>query len=262
MPKKQLSVGLPALLNLRAELERATKESRSSDAAPKRKQRLDDDVGVSNRGILARIQQDALAVKEDKLAHKHANARARQALEAKAKIYDALSGSGSASAAQLDESQLAKILEETSVDFVRRRQQLREQVQAEDAIDDPASDDSMVEIIDEFGRSRAVPRRQAKDFDHCSSSYSDSESYSSSASTGRHSAADTARRNHGASYFHLSSNYAQREEQLSMLRVLHSKTNEHRQAAAISIAELQTEQREHRQRFIKTSLETTQAKAL
>ncbi|KAJ2316488.1 hypothetical protein IWW51_005612 [Coemansia sp. RSA 2702] len=144
MPKKRLSVGLPALLNLRAELERATKESRSSDAAPKRKQRLDDD--------------DALAVKEDKLAHKHANARARQALEAKAKIYDALSGSGSASAAQLDESQLAKILEETSVDFVRRRQQLREQVQVEDAIDDPASDDSMVEIIDEFGRGYRSPK--------------------------------------------------------------------------------------------------------
>ncbi|KAJ2498772.1 hypothetical protein GGH96_004056 [Coemansia sp. RSA 1972] len=251
MPKKELTVGLPALLNLKAELERAQSESRQGgSSAKKRKAVPSDDVGSTNRGVLARAQKDALALKDANPSRKQASALAKQALEEKAHIYDMLNGSGSAPAVQLGESRLAKILEESSVDFVRRRQQLQAASKAfnHDTTEEGAvSDGSMVEIIDEFGRSRTVPRNKVRDYCQYSTSSSSSDSDSSVDSRSE----TAARQNRSAGYYRLSSNYAEREEQLSKLRLLHSETIETRQTAAVSIAEMQTQQYEQRRTEIR-----------
>ncbi|KAJ2778414.1 hypothetical protein H4R18_004606 [Coemansia javaensis] len=255
MPPKPLAVGVPAALNLRAELERAQDESRRGDARERRRPAQQPALGAANRGVDARAQRDALALEAERAARRPGSAHARQALEEKARIYDMLSGLGSALGAQLDEARLARILEESPIDFARKRQ---ERAAAAAAADSSDSEGSMVEIVDEFGRSRVVPRSRAAEYRRGSGSESDSDSGMSTGGSesdgGARPAAGPARRNHGAGYYQLSSNYAEREEQLSMLRRLHAETEQHRQAAAASVAEMQRQQLEQRRDQIRAAL--------
>ncbi|KAJ2344398.1 hypothetical protein GGF43_005463 [Coemansia sp. RSA 2618] len=261
MPKKTLTVGLPALLNLKAELERAQSESRQDtggggSSAKKRKALSGRDTESSNKGVLVRAKKDMLALKSEEPSHKQTSALAKQALEEKSQIYDMLSGSASTLGVELDGSQLEKILNESSVDFVRRRQLLQAASKPPNGgtIDDGSgSDGSIVEIIDEFGRSRVVPRSKAREYCGYSTGGTDSDSESGSSADSR-TKADSACRNRSAGYYHLSANYAEREEQLSKLHSLHSETSELRQAAATSMAEMQAQQREQRRTQLRSSI--------
>ncbi|KAJ2686991.1 hypothetical protein IWW39_003261 [Coemansia spiralis] len=174
MSKKQLSVGVPATLNLKAELERARQECKEDSSAAKRRKASSLALGIGgrNRGVSDRAQRDKRALDDERLSHSFANARARQILEEKAKLYDLLSTAGdsasSLSASQLDDPRIAQILEEGSVDFVtkqlaflRRRNAPQE---GSSATGSAANSPGLIEVVDEFGRSRMVPQSEAHEY--------------------------------------------------------------------------------------------------
>ncbi|KAJ2710266.1 hypothetical protein H4R19_003833 [Coemansia spiralis] len=256
MPKKLLAVGVPAALNLRAELARAQDESRSSTRRHAAAQ--PGVLGAPNHGVEARARGDALALGQERASRKQAGARARQALEEKARIYDMLSGldrdsADTAPRIQLDEARLAKILDESAVDFARKRREhaAASAATASDGECSTASDGSMVEIVDEFGRSRLVPRSKAREYRR-----SDSDS-DSNASDDAHTGRPPPRRNHGAGFYHLSADFAEREEQLAALHRLHKETEEERLAASASTAGMQAQQLARRRDQLLASLRQT-----
>ncbi|KAJ2758506.1 hypothetical protein IWQ56_005983, partial [Coemansia nantahalensis] len=183
----------------------------------------------------------------ERASRRQAGAHARQALEEKARIYDMLSGldqdgPGAPPRVRLDEAQLAKILDESTVDFARMRRERAAAAARADSESGSASDGSMVEIVDEFGRSRVVPRSKARAYRGSDSDSDSSSASDSSDSDGVRGGQPPARRNHGAGFYHLSSDYAEREEQLAALRRLHTATEEERLAASATTAELQAQQ--------------------
>ncbi|KAJ2076971.1 hypothetical protein H4R24_005398 [Coemansia sp. RSA 988] len=270
MPKKRLAVGVPASLNLKAELERAQSESRlGGSRAAKSKSQQPGELGVANSGVDVRARQDKLALDREKgLGTRHSGS-SRKRLEEKARIYDMLSGlgnsvDGASSVPNIDAMQLERILEEGSVDFVRKQQEQRAKSVSKDTSsaarsNSPDSDGSTVEIVDEFGRSRMVPRRRAREYIHSQSSgdSDDDSSSACSADEGR-AATDAVRRNDSAGYYQLSADYVEREDQLAMLRGLHSETTKIRQEGTMSVAEMQMLQRRRRRDLIRNSLRRTE----
>ncbi|KAJ2613925.1 hypothetical protein H4S08_001969 [Coemansia sp. RSA 1365] len=269
MPKKQLGVGVPASLNLKAELERAQNESRlSGNRAPKGKSRQLGELGAANSGVNDRARQDKLALDDEKPSGAHSSFTIRKRLEEKARIYDILSGlddgvDTTLDVQNIDAEQLGRILEESSVDFVRKRQEQKAQTEARNTatvVDNsgPDSDGSMVEIVDEFGRTRMVPSNRAKEYIHGQSSgNSDDDSSSASSGDERRAVMGVMSRNSAVGYYRLSADYVEREEQLTMLRSLHSETAENRQRGTMGVAEMQKQQRKRRWDLICDSLGRT-----
>ncbi|KAJ2160305.1 TOR complex subunit lst8 [Coemansia sp. RSA 552] len=258
MPKKPLSVAVPASLSLKAELERARRES-SGSAKKHSTVRPGSELGSANQGVYERARRDELALQSEREPGRD---RVHEALEEKARIYDALSGV--AGTTGLDEDRLTKILDESSVDFVRRRRELRDEHErgSRRSVRDLASSSDVVEIIDEFGRTRLVPRSEARLYQQPSRSGS---SYGSSASSSGHSSdsdggaaarTEPMQRNYGTNYYRLSADSAEREAQLAMLRSLHEKTAENRHAASMSIADMQRQQHDQRRNQIRAAAAT------
>ncbi|KAJ2807228.1 hypothetical protein H4R20_001376 [Coemansia guatemalensis] len=269
MPKKKLAVGVPASLNLKAELERAQSESRlGGSRAVKGKSQQLGELGAANSGVDARARQDRLALDDESGPGARSSSNARKRLEEKARIYDMLAGQSNGMDAVsdvqgVDAEQLERILEESSVDFVRMRQEQRAQTSARDAPavvrnSSPDSDGSIVEIVDEFGRSRMVPRRRAGEYIHGqSSSESDDGTNSASSADDGRGAMGAARRNDSVGYYRLSADYVEREDQLAMLRSLHSETTKSRREGTMSVAEMQMQQRKRRRDLVRDSLRRT-----
>ncbi|KAJ2552060.1 hypothetical protein EV175_003456 [Coemansia sp. RSA 1933] len=197
--KKVLGVGVPEALGLKAEIERAISESKNasmSSSAVKPK----DTAAKTNRGVRERAQNDLLTHEtqaQQSSSHQAQIAKTKRALEKKARIYDMLtnttddrnssSNSNVLGSAHFDDPYIVKILEESSVDFAckqleRRAEKLGRQadsqtgfeLSASNSDNDNASD--LVEIIDEFGRSRMVPRNKKRQYHTETSSDSDSDS--------------------------------------------------------------------------------------
>ncbi|KAJ2778165.1 hypothetical protein GGI15_004260 [Coemansia interrupta] len=267
--KQLLSVGMPTLLNLKAEIDRAKTESaRPNTDADGKRSRPAKRLRVSdrrNKGIEARAHGDLVAQQQEeevKGSQTPTNARIRQALEEKAKIYDMLSDGRGVSKADLDDERIARILEESSVDFVGMMMQRRREEQSRGA-------DEMVDVIDEFGRTRRVARSKAHQYGRIvqadsnssssegssDSSSEDSDSSSSDYNSSRSSSSDHDewvddagfRRNHAPGYYRLSTDHRTRKRQLKELRQLHKDTVAHREAVAATRAEQQQEQQEHQE---------------
>ncbi|KAJ1884771.1 hypothetical protein LPJ66_010445 [Kickxella alabastrina] len=268
--KKLLAVGVPATLNLKAELERARSESKqgsgsNTSASANTKKRATSQsllqLDRHNRGVHSRAQKDILATEADQPSESQMNARVKQALEEKAKIYDMLTSKRGISAAQLDDERISRILDESSVDFVGmqcdnlqhhwKRKSNRENRSEEMGMDT----EDMVEIVDEFGRTRMVPRSRAKEYKggYESGSGSGSNSESSLSDSGRRAVIDAARRDRGPGHYSLSLDHAEREEQLLALRQLHDETVAGREAVAGSIGEKQRQQLEQRRAQLRAS---------
>ncbi|PIA17798.1 hypothetical protein COEREDRAFT_96377 [Coemansia reversa NRRL 1564] len=269
MPKKQLGVGVPASLNLKVELERAQSESKlSGSRVPKGKPQQLGELGAANSGVDVRAQQDKLVLNDEKSSGAHSSSTIKKRLKEKARIYDMLSGLGDGLDAALDvqnidAEQLGRILEESSVDFVRKREEQRAQTDSRNTSavvrnSSPDSDGSMVEIVDEFGRTRMMPRNRAKEYIYGhSSGDSDDDSSCASSSDERRAAMGVVGRNSGIGYYRLSADYVEREDQLAMLRSLHRETAENRHEGTMSVAEMQKQQRKRRWDLIRDSLGRT-----
>ncbi|KAJ2892972.1 hypothetical protein IWW38_003024 [Coemansia aciculifera] len=275
MPKKPLSVGVPATLNLKAELERARQECKEGDgsgsASKRSKPKASLALGASsqNKGVQGRAQKDIQALDAERLSRSLSDARARQILEEKAKLYDLLStaggkDAGGLSASQLDDPRIAQILDEGSVDFVakqlehlRRRGELQKDTAAAGSVVG-AGDTNLVEIIDEFGRSRMVPRSEASKYQRRANSdvnSSDMSSDSNSDSSDVEQGESTSRRSRGLGYYNLSLESDERSEQLQALQQLHKHTVLTREEAAVSIGDKQKQQLEERRAKLRASCE-------
>ncbi|KAJ2437579.1 hypothetical protein GGF42_008580 [Coemansia sp. RSA 2424] len=279
MPKKPLSVGVPATLNLKAELERARQECKegSGVGAAKMPKATPLALGAGssqNKGVQARAQSDIQALESERLSRSFSDARARQIMEEKAKLYDLLSTVGGAvsgiSESQLDDPRIAQILDEGPVDFatkqlehLRRRNELRvgnatTGFAARDARVDGAS---LVEVVDEFGRSRMVPRHEAHKYRRRSNSTASSNTNSSDMSSGSDSEENGAERetiihgSRGLGYYNLSLGSDERNKQLQALQLLHQHTELTREEAAVSIADKQRQQLEQRRAQLRASRE-------
>ncbi|KAJ1862689.1 hypothetical protein LPJ73_000692 [Coemansia sp. RSA 2703] len=254
--KQLLSVGTSSLLNLKAEIERAKTESTDTDgkrSRPTKKPRVSD---RRNKGVDERVHRDLVLKKQEDEAESSqtpTNARIRQALEKKAKIYDMLTDGRKVSKADLDDERISRILEESSVDFVGIMMQRRRAEQ------NPSEDD-IVDVIDEFGRTRRVARSKAHQYgrivkvestrssssenssssDDDSNSSSDEDSGSSNSDEWVEDAGD--RRNYAPGYYKLSTDRRTRKRQLQELRELHEDTVAQREAVAAARAEKQEEQ--------------------
>ncbi|KAJ1962327.1 hypothetical protein GGI12_002708 [Dipsacomyces acuminosporus] len=237
---------MPAMLNLHAELERAQSEAKGVHTPRKRKRASEDALDKQNRGVQQRATRDTMAM--DPSAAASSNAQVKQILERKARMYDILSKPGSTEQASdslaLEESQINKILDEGSVDFVSKQwTQVQKRRDAERKLEDDSG--SLVEITDEFGRSRLVPKSQAKKYQaHISSSSSSGSSSSGSSGSGSDSDSGSsvdrlytsAAR---AGYYKLSTDLTEREQQLEDLRALHSNTLAVRKHSTASTGERQ-----------------------
>ncbi|KAJ2065618.1 hypothetical protein GGI17_000162 [Coemansia sp. S146] len=245
MSKKQLSVGVSATLNLKAELERARQEckeststsSNASNAAKRPKtSSLALGIGSQNKGVHDRAQKDIQALGDERLSHSLTHARTRQILEEKVKLYDLLSTTGEdassgLSASQLDDSRISQILEEGSVDFVAKQlAHLRRKNGFQESGTTIGSD--LVEVIDEFGRSRMVPRSEARKYRRGSGTTVGSDTSCSSGSGDENES--IARQGRGLGYYNLSYESDKRQDQLQALRLMHSHTVLTREEAAIS----------------------------
>ncbi|KAJ2725700.1 hypothetical protein GGI07_001068 [Coemansia sp. Benny D115] len=233
--KKALPVGMPAALNLRAELDRARNESsKRTTRIPQTTNKLDNrNQGVEKRALNDILQQDTPETQ------RQLNKRIKQSLEAKAKIYDVLS-TQNIDHSNLDDN-LKRIVEESSVDFLGSYKTLHKNKTL------PGGDE-MVEITDEFGRSRQVPRNQAHMYmaeDH--SRYSSDES--SDEQSHRKELQDL-RRNKGASHYAFSLDDAERHQQMLDLEQIREDTVAHREQASVSIQDLQLEQLEQRRELL------------
>ncbi|KAI9503318.1 hypothetical protein GGI25_002832 [Coemansia spiralis] len=264
MPKKPLTVGISATLNLKAEIERASNESKQNSRPTQVLQKPANAEDRKNRGVQSRAQKDMLALElgaQSSSSSRERNAQIKHALEKKAHIYDMLSGSGSGStktsgfsaAAQLDDPYIAKILEESSVDFVqkqweqrnKRKRQLSSLNSSELNSDcennnssDSSSNASPVEIVDEFGRTRILSHRKARQ--HYNNTPNNQEYKLESASDDSLLEMEyTSRRDRGANYYNLSTDNSEREAQLALLRSLHAETLKVREDSAGNIAEKQ-----------------------
>ncbi|KAJ1724459.1 hypothetical protein LPJ53_001300 [Coemansia erecta] len=267
--KNLLSAGTPTLLNLKAAIEQAKTESARPDAdtdgdgqrrRPTKRLRVSD---RRNKGIDLRAHRDLMAHQKAEKAEDGAegsqtptHARIRQALEEKAKIYDMLTAGGGVSKADLDDERIARILDESSVDFVGMMMQRRRE-EAERGR--PGELDDLVDVVDEFGRTRRVLRSKAHQYgrivqadgsssgESSSDSDEDSDSSSSSGSSGSSSEHDEwvedagFRRNHAPGYYKLSTDRKTRKRQLKELRELHEDTVAQREAAEAPRAEQQQE---------------------
>ncbi|KAI8319387.1 hypothetical protein GQ54DRAFT_299363 [Martensiomyces pterosporus] len=248
MPKKQLTVGVPAVLSLRAELERACSESKSGKKPQQGKRPLKESLERQNKGVQERATRDMLSAQphESSNGAEPTHARAKQALEEKAKIYELLSSVDGIKAAgnlALDGPRIAKILDESSVDFAGKQMaQLRRTHNEGSSYDgSSSSDSSMVEIIDEFGRSRMVPRDKARVHQRQSSDGSSScdSSADSDSEAGVFPPLLPASRDRSVGHYKLSSDAGERERQLVELHALHENTTVARKAATASISERQ-----------------------
>ncbi|KAJ1938979.1 hypothetical protein EC988_007434 [Linderina pennispora] len=154
------------------------------------------------------------------------SARIRANMEKKARIYDMLSTGRTADG--LDEDTAARIMEESSVDFLSKQYSHlleRKRRRAEER------GDELVEIIDEFGRTRMVPRSQAGQYQAGSSSDDIS---SSDGSDEEHLLLSTSR-SHVAGHYELSSSAAEREKQIRNLKDLHCETVAARESAETNL---------------------------
>ncbi|KAJ2074510.1 hypothetical protein GGI03_002890 [Coemansia sp. RSA 2337] len=259
MSKKPLSVGVSATLNLKAELERARQEckestSGGSNAAKRPKSSsLALGVGSQNKGVHDRAQRDMQAMDAERLSSPFAHARTRQILEEKAKLYDLLSttgeGASGLSTSQLDDPRIAQILEEGSVDFVSKQlAHLQRKNGAQE--DDTTTGSDLVEIIDEFGRSRMVPRSEARNYRRGSDT-TDGSDTSSSSDSGE-GLESIARQSRGLGYYNLSHESDRRQDQLKTLQLMHTHTVLTREEAAVSVAERQKQQLTQRQAQLKS----------
>ncbi|KAJ2610511.1 hypothetical protein EV177_003928 [Coemansia sp. RSA 1804] len=274
--KKVLAVGVSETLNLKAEIERATTESRqSSTDGIVAKRRSGSSAAVdnnnNNRGVHKRAQKDLFArAAEAQHSTRHGlNMKIKSRLEEKARIYDMLSTTGrtkdgdSSGPTQLDDTYITKILEESSVDFAHKQvewQRSKKHKQLSDSERSSSSsstsngsdsdsahndnDSSLVEIVDEFGRSRMVHYSKRKKYARESHrSISDDDSTTSLSSSGDNWAHEghepSSSRYRGTSYYKLSSDSAKRSEQLGMLRRLHEDTMEARDSAVGDVVERQ-----------------------
>ncbi|KAJ2007788.1 hypothetical protein GGI04_000254 [Coemansia thaxteri] len=274
MPKKQLSVGVPATLNLKAELERARQECKadSSNSKSKPKSSPYTCMGGQNMGVQSRAQKDKQALDSERLSRAFTDARARQILEEKAHLYDLLSTADSDASAiresRLDEHRIAKILEESPVDFVSKQiEHLRRRSEHRKGDRDAASSSlgqtshsdsaSMVEVVDEFGRSRMVPRSEACKYRQRPGSAavsSDTSSNSDSdASSGSERIPDRSSR--GIGYYSLSLAPERRKEQISTLQQLHNNTVQVREETAISSINKQRQLLDQRRAQLRSSHE-------
>ncbi|KAJ2661417.1 hypothetical protein IWW48_002400 [Coemansia sp. RSA 1200] len=261
--KKVLAVGVPETLNLKAEIERATTESRhsSTDGIVAKRRSASSAVvdNNNNRGVHKRAQKDLLArAAEAQHSTRHGlNMNIKSRLEEKARIYDMLSTTGrtkdgdSSGPTQLDDTYITKILEESSVDFAhkqvewQRNKKIKRHSDSETSFsssstsndgdsesDHDDSDSGLVEIVDEFGRSRMVHYSKRKKYareSHRSISDDSTTSLSSSDGNWAHKGYEpSSSRYRGSSYYRLSSDSAKRSEQLGMLRRLHEDTREAR----------------------------------
>ncbi|KAJ1798525.1 hypothetical protein LPJ59_002435, partial [Coemansia sp. RSA 2399] len=244
MPKKKvLAVGVPETLNLKAEIERATAESNKQGSIGNSAARQKD-AAKKNRGVHERAQKDFLShgtqARQPSSSLRAQNTQTKRALEEKARIYDMLSitddrKKGCRSflgSAQLDDPYISRILDESSVDFARkqleqRAEKLNRQTEPQTGSDASARSDSdyssgFVEIVDEFGRSRMVPRNKAKRYHAETSSDSDSSDENELWSN----------RDRGTNYYKLDCDRAKRSEQLDILRELHDETLKARENSA------------------------------
>ncbi|KAJ2512522.1 hypothetical protein H4217_006842 [Coemansia sp. RSA 1939] len=282
--EKVLAVGVPETLNLKAEIERATTESRqSSTDGIVAKRRSGSSAAVdnnnnnnnnnNNRGVHKRAQKDLLArAAEAQHSTRHGlNMKIKSRLEEKARIYDMLSTTGrtkdgdSSGPTQLDDTYITKILGESPVDFAHKQVEWQRSKKhkrhsdsetssssfstsnGSDSDSDSAHDDSdssLVEIVDEFGRSRMVHYSKRKKYARESyRSISDDDSTTSLSSSDDYRAHEghepSSSRYRGTSYYKLSSDSAKRSEQLGMLRRLHEDTTEARDSAVGDVVERQ-----------------------
>ncbi|KAJ1943809.1 hypothetical protein FBU59_002793 [Linderina macrospora] len=253
MSKKssKLAVSATAALNLRAELERAVDESKGTGSSGSRIKASEKRSAVwdaQNEGVQQRALKDMLELEREEQSTGEAGARIRAKLEEKARIYDMLSTGQTAGT--LDEDTAARIMEESSVDFLSKqyshlleRKRRREEERG----------DELVEIIDEFGRSRMVPRSQASQYRDASSDSSDYFS-SSDASDGENLMQSTSR-SQAVGHYALSSDTAVREEQLRNLQELHRETLAAREAAETNLS-LRDRQQQLTDRRWRTILES------
>ncbi|KAJ2248304.1 hypothetical protein GGI13_004708 [Coemansia sp. RSA 455] len=263
MSRKPLSVGVSATLNLKAELERARQEckestSGGSNAAKRPKSSsLALGVGSQNKGVHDRAQRDMQAMDAERLSSSFAHARTRQILEEKAKLYDLLSTTGEdasgLSASQLDDPRIAQILEEGSVDFVAKQLAHLQRNNGAQEDDTTTTGSDLVEIIDEFGRSRMVPRSEARNYRRGLDT-TDGSDTSSSSDSGE-GLESIARQSRGLGYYNLSHESDRRQDQLKALQLMHTHTVLTREEAAVSVAERQKQQLAQRQAQLKSCYE-------
>ncbi|KAJ1862406.1 hypothetical protein H4R99_002628 [Coemansia sp. RSA 1722] len=265
-----LEVGASSLLNVKAEIERALSESkRKNKDKPKREIVASD---ARNKGVEQRAQKDLLVSQKDRTSGGPSSSHVKQALEKKAKIYDILSGGQGISADVLADEQMSKILDESSVDFVGMMQRRLDRTKKETHSDTRSGNrtitdsNDLVEIIDEFGRSRMVPRSKAKQYGQRPVSRQDSDNDSASSdssSFGTHGATadDLLRGNRGAAHYNLSLNHEEREQQLLALRQLHDDTLSTRQHASASISQKQKLQLDQRRAHLRQSRERAARRA-
>ncbi|KAJ1646000.1 hypothetical protein LPJ64_002464 [Coemansia asiatica] len=262
--KPLLEVGVSSLLNVKAEIERALSESKSKSksAGPKRKAAVTSD--IRNKGVEHRAQKDLLSSQNDLESGSPSSTHVRQALEKKAKIYDALSSGRAIRSGVLDDDQMSKILDESSVDFVsiisqRLQQQEKQKTDSSHSGSSTramrSNEDDLVEVIDEFGRSRTVPRSKASEYGKMSASQQESSSSSDSSDLeGQNITTDAPlRRNQGTVHYHLSLNNTEREKQLQALRKLHDDTLASRERASASICQKQRLQLDQRRAQLRKS---------
>ncbi|KAJ2217612.1 hypothetical protein IW140_000016 [Coemansia sp. RSA 1813] len=275
--RKVLAVGVSETLNLKAEIERATTESKQGSSSAVAKQRNSASaVAKKNRGVHERAQSDLLArtAKTQSSDPQAQNERTKRALEEKARIYDMLSSMGNdekgnnfLGSAQLDDPYIARIIDESSVDFARKQmdkriEKLTQNSGSQASLDSPTSSDrayssSLVEIIDEFGRSRMVPRSKAKYYhskDYETSSDSDSANDIRFDENDRWS-----HRDRGTSHYNLASDSIKRDEQLDTLRELHEETLKARETSS-NVVDMQQTMLSARREQIRTSRKRTTCK--
>ncbi|KAJ1771349.1 hypothetical protein LPJ74_002389 [Coemansia sp. RSA 1843] len=166
--------------------------------------------------------------------------------------------------AQLDDPYIARIIDESSVDFARKQmdkriEKLTQNSGSQASLDSPTSSDrayssSLVEIIDEFGRSRMVPRSKAKYYhskDYETSSDSDSANDIRFDENDRWS-----HRDRGTSHYNLASDSIKRDEQLDTLRELHEETLKARETSS-NVVDMQQTMLSARREQIRTSRKRT-----
>ncbi|KAJ2747832.1 hypothetical protein GGI20_000127 [Coemansia sp. BCRC 34301] len=273
MPKKPLSVSVPAALNLKAELERARQECKEgtsgSGRAAKRPKTTSLALGADrqNKGVQDRAQRDKQHQDSERLSSTLSSAWVRQILEEKAKLYDLLStggdGSSSLRASQLDDPHIAQILDEGSVDFATKQLEHARRIDelqsggttaGSDGRDTHVADASLVEIVDEFGRTRMVPRSEAHRYRRRSSSVASSSGNSSAASSESDSEhGSLSHRSRGLGYYNLPVGADERREQIKALQLLHKHTVLTREEAVVSIADKQKQHLEERRAKLRAS---------